>query len=45
MWYFDFDRTDGAGVVLVANGDWYRNDGDSPEAYDSLQTLFDEARR
>jgi CubicO group peptidase (beta-lactamase class C family) len=40
-----FDPVDGAGVVLVANGDWYRNDGDSPEAYDLLQTLLDEARR
>jgi CubicO group peptidase (beta-lactamase class C family) len=38
-----FDPADGAGVVLVANGDWYDDNDDSPEADALFGALFAEA--
>ena len=38
-----FDPADGAGVLIVANGDWYNRNGDSPEADAILEALFEES--
>lgn len=40
-----YDPTDGAGVLLVANGDWYDANEGSPEADALVGALFEEARR
>jgi len=39
-----FDPDDGVGVVMVANGDWYDDDDDSPGADALLSLLLAEAR-